>query len=178
MPFGEAAGTNSGETADVNMTVEKAVKTISTCAEGDARVDAAIATIKSFDESAVVNELRKYLTSEKDTIRRSAIYILWRGEFANIDTAIADLEKLCSHQENMTRGMAGLALGANKVTSSFAVLKKMTLDDKSGYARRCGAYALGLMGDTRAMPILEKALEDPDRLVQNNAEAAITMLKN
>jgi len=164
--------------ADVNMTVEKAVKTISTCAEGDAGVDAAIATIKSLDESAAVNELKKYLTSEKDTIRRSAIYVLWRGEFANIDTAIADLEKLCSHEEDLTRGMAGLALGQNKALSSFTVLEKMTLDDSSGYARRCGAYALGLMGDTRAKPILEKALKDPDRLVQNNAEAALRMLES
>jgi len=163
--------------ADVNMTVEKAVKTISTCAEGDARIDAAMANIKSLDESAVLSELKKYLTSEEDTIRRSAIYVLWQGEFSNVAAAVAELEKLCSHEEDLTRGMAGLALGQNKVLSSFTVLEKMTLYDPSGYARRCGAYALGLMGDTKAKPILEKALNDPDRLVQNNAEAALRMLE-
>ncbi|MHC4737504.1 MAG: HEAT repeat domain-containing protein [Planctomycetota bacterium] len=165
------------EMAGVNMTVEKAVKTISICAEGDARVDAAMAKIKNLDESAVLSELKKYLTSEEDTIRRSAVYVVWQGEFSNIDTAVAELEKLCSHEEDLTRGMAGLALGQNKALSSFTILEKMTLDDPSGYARRCGAYALGLIGDTRAKPILEKALKDPDRLVQNNAEAALRMLE-
>ena len=162
--------------ADVNMIVEKSVLAISTCAEGDPRIHAAMANIESFDESAVLSELKKYLTSEKGTIRRSAIYVIWQGEFSNIADAITELEKLCSHDEDLTRGMAGLALGQNKVLSSFDILKKMTLDDPSGYARRCGAYALGLLGDTRAKPILEKALNDPDRLVQNNAEAALTML--
>ena len=163
--------------ADVNMTVEESVKTISVCAEGDARVGAAMVNIKKLDESAVLIELKKYLTSEENTIRRSAIYVLWQSKFSDIAAAVAELEKLCSHEEDLTRGMAGLALGQNKALSSFTVLEKMTLDDPSGYARRCGAYALGLMGDARATPILEKALKDPDRLVQNNAEAALKMLE-
>lgn len=163
--------------ADVNMTVETAVKIISTCAEGDPRVTAAMATVKDLDESAVVSELKKYLTSEQATIRRAAIYVLWQGEFSNIDDAIPELERLCSHEEYLTRGMAGLALGQNKILSSFAILEKMTLDDPSGYARRCGAYALGLLGDTKAKPTLEKALNDPDSLVQNNAKAALKMLE-
>ncbi len=157
--------------------VEKAVKTISTCAEGDARVAPAIATIKSLDESVAINELKKYLASENNEIRRSAVYVLYMGKFENIDAAIADLEKLCSHAESMTRGMAALALGENKIQSSFEILKEMTLNDKSGFARRCAAYALGMLGDTKAIPILQQAIEDPDKLVQNNAGAALIMLE-
>ena len=54
----------------------------------------------------------------------------------------------------------------------------MTLHDKSGYARRCGAYALGMLGDAKAIPVLQQALKDPDKLVQNNAGAAIIMLED
>jgi hypothetical protein len=72
--------------------------------------------------------------------------------------------------------MAAIALGAAKVDSSFDILCNMTLTDSSGYARRCAAYALGLMGRADAKPILEKALKDSDLNVRNNAEAALTML--
>ncbi|HUS89667.1 MAG TPA: HEAT repeat domain-containing protein, partial [Desulfosporosinus sp.] len=86
------------------------------------------------------------------------------------------LQKFCSHEEEYTRGIAALALGAAKVESSFDTLCKMTLDDSSSYARRCAAYALGLMGRAEAKPTLEKALKDSDFNVRNNAEAALTML--
>lgn len=164
--------------SDVGTILRKSVMTISTCADGDARIDAAMANIKSLDESAVLNELKKYFVSEEGTVRRSAIYVVWQGEFSDMTDAVPELQKLCSHDEDFTRGMAALALGQNKVLSSFTVLEKMTLDDPSGYARRCAAYALGMLGDNRAKPTLEKALKDPDKLVQNNAEAAIKMLKN
>ena len=74
--------------------------------------------------------------------------------------------------------MAALALGEGRATSSFDVLADMTLNDKDGFARRCGAYALGLMGDERAVPTLKDAMNDSDPMVKGNAEAAITMLKD
>ena len=67
-------------------------------------------------------------------------------------------------------------LGGAKADSAFDELAEMTANDKSPFARRCGAYALGLLGDQRARPVLEKALKDPNNLVSNNAEAALTML--
>jgi len=73
--------------------------------------------------------------------------------------------------------MAAIALGGRKIDSSFELLREMTLNDSSGYARRCAAYALGLLGRAEAVPILEKALKDPEAFVRNNAEAALTMLK-
>ncbi|MCK5564169.1 MAG: HEAT repeat domain-containing protein [Planctomycetes bacterium] len=166
------------DTGTPEQIVEKAVKTISTCAEGDAKVAPAIARIKSLDESIAINELKTYMTSENNEIRRTAIYVLYMGKFENIDAAVPDLEKLCSHAKSMTRGVAALALGENKIQSSFEALKEMTLNDKSGYARRCGAYALGLLGDTKAIPVLQQAIEDSDKLVRGNAAAALVMLED
>jgi len=162
---------------DVSKTVEKAVLTISTCAEGDPRIKTVMEPLKLLDDNAVVKELIKYLNSDENEVRRSAIYVLWRGEFSSIVPAVPQLEKLCSHTEDLTRGMAALALGQNKAKSSFSILEKMTLNDQSGYARRCGAYALGLIGDPQAKSILEKALNDPDKLVQGNAKAALRMFQ-
>ncbi len=163
--------------ADVTQTVKKAVLTISTCSEGDPRIKTVMEPVKLLDDTAVAKELVNDLDSEENTIRRSAIYVLWRGEFSNIEPAVAKLKKLCSHTEDLTRGMAALSLGQNKIGSSFEILEKMTLDDSNGYARRCGAYALGLMGNPKAKPILEKALNDSDKLVQNNAESALRMFE-
>jgi HEAT repeat protein len=156
--------------------VEQAVMTISTCAEGDPRVTRALESLKGLDENVVVNELVKFLDSETNTVRRSAIYILWKGDLKDISAAVPTLEKLCSHKEDTTRGMSAIALGAAMIKSSFKTLANMTLEDPSGYARRCAAYALGLMGNANAKPILEKALEDSDPLVCNNAKAALAML--
>ncbi len=156
--------------------VEQAVMTISTCAEGDPRVTKALESLKGLDESAVVNELVKFLDSETGTVRRSAIYVLWKGDLKDVSAAVPALEKLCSHKEETTRGMAAITLGASKAESSFDALCDMTLKDTSGYARRCAAYALGLMGRVDARPTLEKATKDSDHLVQNNAKAALAML--
>jgi beta-lactamase regulating signal transducer with metallopeptidase domain/HEAT repeat protein len=156
--------------------VEKAVMTISTCAETDPRVEQSLKSLQGLDEQAVVKEVVKFLDSDENTIRRSAIYILWKGDFKSIEPAVPGLQKLCSHEEDFTRGMAALALGAGKVEPGFDTLCNMTLNDPSAYARRCAAYALGLMGNPEAKDVLEKALEDSDINVRNNAKAALTML--
>jgi HEAT repeat protein len=168
----------SKETSDreLEKIVEKAVMTISTCAETDPRVEQSLKSLQGLDENAVVKELVKFLDSDENTVRRSAIYILWKGDFKSIEPVVPGLQKLCSHEEEYTRGMAALALGAAKVDSSFDVLCNMTLNDSSAYARRCAAYALGLMGNPEAKDVLEKALKDSDINVRSNAEAALTML--
>jgi hypothetical protein len=56
-------------------------------------------------------------------------------------------------------------------------LSAMLQQDQSGYARRCAAYALGLLGDARAEPLLKTALNDPESMVRNNAKAALDLLK-
>lgn len=157
--------------------IAEVVATISQCAEGDPRVEAALKSLRPLDQAQVVAALIPHLDAVKDTERRSAIYILWKGEFENITPAAASLQKLLMHSEDLTRGMAALALGGNQVRESFNALAKMTKEDSSGYARRCAAYALGLLGDARAEPILKEALEDESPLVRHNAQAALDMLK-
>lgn len=161
------------EVADI---VEKAVLTISTCAETDPRVKESLQSLQGIREDLLVGELANYLDSETATIRRSAIYILWKGGFSDISAAQSKLIELCSHEENFTRGMATLALGEYKIADAYDTLVNMTLNDQDLYARRCGAYALGLLGDPKALSVLEKAQQDPEDLVKQNAQTAITML--
>jgi PEGA domain/HEAT repeats len=161
----------------VDQVVEEAVTTISHCAEGDSRVEQALKSLRPLDQSEVVKSVVPYLDSSTDTIRRSAIYVLWQGKFADIKPAVPALEKLLGHEEVFTRGMAALALGQNKVPSSYDGLVKMTASDSSGYARRCAAIALGWLGDNRAVPTLKTALKDKDALVTMNAEAALDLLQ-
>ena len=156
--------------------VEKAVLTISTCAESNPKIKKAMESLAALREESVVTALVPYLDSEKPTIRRSAVYVLWNGGLSDISIAEQKLLELCKHPENFTRGMAALALGQNKIEAAYDTLVNMTLEDEDGYARRCGAYALGLLGDPKAVPVLEQALNDPEDKVKSNAQAAITML--
>ena len=115
--------------------VEKAVLTISTCAETDPRVEEALESLKGIQEEPLVSELATYLSSETATIRRSAIYILWRGGFSGISAAEQNLLELCSHPESLTRSMAALPLGEYKIAAAYDRLVDMTLHDKDGIAR-------------------------------------------
>ncbi len=162
--------------AEIAKIVGEAVTGVSTMAEGDPRISKLLRSLRELKESSVVKDLAAYFDSDKDTVRRAAIYLLWKGEFSDAGPAAPGLVKLCSHKEDLTRGTAALALGGLKVESSFSTLAEMLANDKSGYARRCAACALGLLGDPKAKPLLEKALKDPDQFVRNNAEAALTLL--
>jgi len=169
-----ARGKITGEQLD--RIVQKAVLVISTCTEWDPRVTQQLDRLKPLNSAAVVRALKPFLASKKDTIRRSAVYILWRGELKGTSAAAADLIALCSHEEDMTRGMAALALGVTGADSALKKLCEMTLKERSGYARRCAAYALGQLGNPKAKSTLEKAMKDRDRQVRNNAEAALRLL--
>ena len=176
---GEVSTQISGKITDpkeVGKTVKNVILTISTCTESDPKVARSLKKLKTLDETAAVSAIAEYLDSDKPTVRRSAIFVLWRGEFDSIAPAEQKLLELCSHDENATRGMAAIALGAARVPASFATLTDMTLNDADGYARRCSAYALGLYGDKKALEVLNKALQDKDPMVKQNAQAAITML--
>ncbi len=156
--------------------VEKAVLTISTCAETDPRVKTSLDSLKGLPDEAVTAAVSAYLDEASPTVRRSAIYILWKGEFSDISAAEQGLLELCGHPENFTRGMAAITLGGSKVSDAYDAIARMTLHDEDAYARRCAAYALGLLGDSKALPVLEQALQDKEDLVKQNAQAAITML--
>ena len=156
--------------------VKEAVMTISMCAETDPRAKQALESLAGLDEQAVIKAVTTFLGAEMPNVRRAGIYILWKGDFASIDGAVVALKELCTHAEGLTRGMAAIALGARKIDTSFKVLCDMTLKDKNAYARRCAAYALGLLGRADARDVLTKALKDENDLVRSNARAALGML--
>jgi hypothetical protein len=156
--------------------IKDAVATISTCAETDPKIKDATDSLAGLDSGLVVTEVCKYFDSDTDAIRRAAIYTLWKGGLPDITAAEAKLISLCSHKENFTRGMAALTLSSIKTAASFDAIEKMALED-SDYARRCAVYALGLYGDSAAIPIVEKALKDNDPMVKANAQTAMTLLK-
>lgn len=171
-------GDSRGQIGDdeIARIVKNAVMTISTCAETDSRVKVSLSTLAGLNSETVSRELATYLTRKERTVRRSAVFILWKADLDTIEPAVEGLQALCSHEEDLTRGMAGIALGGRRVASSYDTLCEMTLNDDSGYARRCAAYALGLMGRAEARSVLQKALKDSDSMVSNNAEAALRML--
>jgi len=156
--------------------VKEAVMVISTCAESDPRVPKQLASLEGLDSGATAKELAGFLDAESNTVRRSAVYILWKADLADIAPAIPKLMALCKHKEELTRGMAALALGGRKVGASYQTLTDMALKDEGGFARRCAAYALGLLGRPEAKDVLQKVLEDKDAFVRSNAEAALRML--
>ena len=156
--------------------VDDAIKTISSRTDGDPDVITAVESVSDLNRKVAVEELTKYLTSTDGPARRSAIYILWKGKFDTIDEAVEVLTKLLNHQEEQTRGLAALALGSQKVSSSLKAITTVALTDKDAYARRAATYALGLLGDPAAIPAVKKALEDENNLVRSNAEAALKML--
>jgi hypothetical protein len=156
--------------------VKRAITTISGYTETDPQIAEAMKSLSSLEPSKTVAAVASYLDSSTDTVRRSAIYVLWMGKFTDITPAVAGLEKQLGSDDAFTRGMAALALGKNRVASSYDALAKMTVDDPSGYARRCAAISLGWLGDPRAKTVLEAALKDKDSAVRANAKGGLILL--
>ncbi|MEI7834977.1 MAG: DUF4019 domain-containing protein [Planctomycetota bacterium] len=163
--------------AELAAIVAGVVKDISTMAETDLRIPPLLQSLRELPEPRVVKEVGKHLDSPRNTVRWAAIYVLWKGGFADASSTVPALIELCAHSEDMTRGMAALALGGLKAQAGFDKIMDMGLNDKSDVARRCAVYALGLMGRPEAKAALDKALKDPNPMVRNNAEAALTMLE-
>jgi beta-lactamase regulating signal transducer with metallopeptidase domain/HEAT repeat protein len=163
-------------TSNLHEVVRQAVTSISTRSAGDPGVAAALQSLRSFPESAVVSELVPYLANPQNTMRRSAIHILTEGPVHSIDAAVDPLKQLCHHSEDFTRGMAALALGKHRILSAEPLLTAMATADTSPYARRAAAAALGLLGDPAALPALRKAAADSDEMVASNANDAIAQL--
>ena len=64
------------------------VADISTMAEGDPRIPDLLHSLRELPEAAVVKELTKHFDSDKHTVRRAAIYIAWKGEFADASATV------------------------------------------------------------------------------------------
>ena len=102
--------------AEIEKTVEKAVTDISTMAETDPRLPAILASLGELKEPDVVRAVTKYLASDKKTVRRAAIYVIWKAGFSDPAPAVPGLKKLCSHAEDLTRGMAALCSAGRRRT--------------------------------------------------------------
>jgi hypothetical protein len=142
LAFGGYGFFRTARVAQTHSLVEHAVTIVSECAEGDPRLVKALQTLRPLDQSQVINLLIMHMVSTSDTIRRAAIYILWKGGFTSIAPAVAPLQKFLTHPENFTRGMAALALGQNQVADSRAALMAMAKNDNDDYVRRCAEAAL------------------------------------
>jgi HEAT repeat protein len=157
--------------------VRQAVELVSTCADGDPRIQDALKLLRSLEAAEAVPALAGHLDEAEPTQRRAAIYLLQNGGWTDIAAAAPKLTELLSHEEGFTRGMAALALGQGKVTASFEPIARMATNDVSSYARRCAAYALGLLGDARGEAVLNHVLQDSDPHVKANATAALELLR-
>ena len=49
--------------------------------------------------------------------------------------------------------------------------------DSDRYVRMCSAYSLGEIGSAKALPTLERLLNDPEAIVRMNAEQALKKLR-
>lgn len=156
--------------------VDQVVNKISVMASNDPKLPDTLELLRDADASRAVPRLATWLDTAKNEERRAAIYVLWMGPLADVRAAVPELEKALGHSEDITRGMAALALGGRKVASAYDKLVDMSLNDASPYARRCAAYALGLLGKQDARETLEKAAKDNDQAVAANARAALKML--
>lgn len=170
------AGSDVSE-AEIVATVRNAVRTISTCTEADPAVATSLRSLKGLSDDVIAEALIEHLGATEDVVRRAAIYVAWRGPMEQVHAALPKLRALMGHNEDLTRGMAALALGQRQDTESLSALQTMATDDRSGYSRRCAAYALGLLGDDRARSTLLRAMRDEDHLVRGNARRALTMLE-
>lgn len=162
----------------VKSSVKEVVDIISTCTEQDTeKIKSAFALLKDFPQEQVLEELIVYLDSDTPKIRRAAIVTIYKNEWDNYEKAVEPLIDLLSHKEDLTRGMAAIALGELKVHRAFNQIAELLESDGSSYARRCAAHALGAIGNKKAIPYLKRALNDPNELVRNNAKHALELLE-
>ncbi len=68
--------------------------------------------------------------------------------------------------------------GKQKIREAFDKIIYLLENDESPLVRDNAAFALGELGDKRAVPFLIKALKDPDEWVRKSATKALGILKS
>ncbi|HOZ49400.1 MAG TPA: HEAT repeat domain-containing protein [Candidatus Hydrogenedentes bacterium] len=162
---------------DVQKTVQLAIGILSQTSDLEVeKVQNVLELIRALPNRPALSALCEWLEDDTATKRRSAIYILGALSWEDADSSFPPLRALLSHEEAMTRGMTALALAMLGDKESYGALVNMMRDDKDAYARRCAAWALGELGDPKALEPLQAALQDPDPNVKRNAQNAIERL--
>jgi beta-lactamase regulating signal transducer with metallopeptidase domain/HEAT repeat protein len=162
---------------DVQKAIDVAIAELSvTSAIESDRVETILDIVRAQPQGPALQTLCEWLASDVATKRRSAVYIIGLLPWEDARPAIQPLRDLLTHDESFTRGMAAMSLATIGDADSYDAMIEMAREDEDAYARRCAAYALGDLGDPRAIEPLEAVKEDADPNVARNAGNAIDRL--
>ena len=87
-----------------------------------------------------------------------------------------DLLALVTDAEARVRRRSALAIGRVKLADGIPALTTVLESDRDGEVRQMAAFALGLIGDPAAAPVLTAALTDADPLIQGRAAEALGLI--
>ncbi len=114
----------------------------------------------------VREEFDKYEETEPRKTYTVEERFVWNPISFNFYGDVEELTKLVKHASPLVRREAARRLGEN-MTTTHPQLERAMLKDKDAYVRMQAALALGHIGDTKALPAIEKALinwDEPDTL--------------
>jgi len=87
-----------------------------------------------------------------------------------------DLLALTTDPEARVRRRSALAIGRVKLAEGIPALTTLLQSDSEPEVRQMAVFAMGLIGDESAAPVLLTTLTDPDPIVQGRAAEALGMM--
>ncbi|MEP7258096.1 MAG: PVC-type heme-binding CxxCH protein [Flavitalea sp.] len=119
--------------------------------------------------------LREMLKAEKEELRASAVFALYR---INLPEAITAARSALNDRSPLVRTAAARVAGLARDTASVEKLMSIVQKDKA-QVRRQAATALGQIGDARAIAaLLNAAADTDDRFVEHAIIASLTSLNH
>ena len=87
-----------------------------------------------------------------------------------------DLLTLTTDAEARVRRRSALAIGRVRLAEGIPALTSLLQNDTDPEVRQMAVFAMGLIGDAAAAPVLLTSLTDPDPLIQGRAAEALGMM--